>query len=104
MLLGPKVFGVHSGFFQRSECKLKKNEFGIRKIFASWRAKHEAWYMVNMKKNKIKTCTPQFFINQFLVWGTISTVLLTAHIFGVPKQMPRWTFGVRLTYNASLID
>ena len=47
------------GFFWRSECKLIKNIFDIRKIFVS--AKYdEAVYIVNMKKNKTKTHTPQF--------------------------------------------
>ena len=36
-------------FFWRSECKLIENIFGIRKIFVSWRAKHEATYIVNTK-------------------------------------------------------
>ena len=47
-------------FFWRSECKLIKNISDIRKIFVSWRAKHEAIYIVNMKKNRTKTQTPQF--------------------------------------------
>ena len=37
-------------FFWRSVCKLIKNIFDIRKIFASWRDKHEAIYIVNIKK------------------------------------------------------
>ena len=46
-------------FFWRSEHKLIKNIFDIRKIFVS--TKHaEAIYIVNMKKNKTKTRTPQF--------------------------------------------
>ena len=36
-------------FFCCSECKLIENFFGIRKIFVSWRAKHEATYIVNTK-------------------------------------------------------
>ena len=49
MYLGSKIFGVHSGFFLRSECKLIENIFGIRKIFVSWHAKHEATYIVHTK-------------------------------------------------------
>ena len=48
MYLGPKFFGIHSGFWL-SECKLVENIFGVRKIFVSWRAKHEATYIVNTK-------------------------------------------------------
>ena len=37
-------------FFWRSECKLLKNIFDKCKILVSWRAKHEAIYIVNIKK------------------------------------------------------
>ena len=47
-------------FFWRSEFKLIKNIFDLRKIFVSWRSKHESINIVNMKKNKTKPHTPQF--------------------------------------------
>ena len=56
--------------------------FEKRKIFVSWRAKPEAIYIVNIKKNKTKTRTPQFSL---LI--SFTTVLLTVHIFGVPKHI-----------------
>ena len=52
MYLGLKIF-EHSGFLV-FRVQTNKNIFDIRKIFVSWRAKHEAIYIVNIKNNKAK--------------------------------------------------
>ena len=48
-VLRPEVLRHTFRFFWFSECKLIENIFGVRKIFVSWRAKHEATYIVNTK-------------------------------------------------------
>ena len=81
-------------FFWRSEFKLIKNIFDLRKIFVSWPSKHESIYKVNLKRIKQSLIHHSFLFKLvFFVLRAIFTVLLTAHIFGVPKQMARWTFG-----------
>ena len=71
-------------------------------MFVSLHAKHEAMYIHSLRK--IKTHTPQFSLeNSFniFVWhNNVYSFLNCFYIFGVPKQMPRWTFGVQLTWNA----
>ena len=48
MYLGPKFFGIHSGFLA-FRVQTNRTIFGIGKIFVSWRARNEATYIVNTK-------------------------------------------------------
>ena len=85
---------MYTQVFWRSEYKLIKNIFDIRNIFISWCAKHEATYILTYSKTK--THTPQFsllIIFLCLAYKIYSFIDLSYHTFGVPKQMPRWTFG-----------
>ena len=66
----------------------------------SWCAKHEATYILTYSKTK--THTPQFsllIIFLCLAYKIYSFIDLSYHTFGVPKQMPRWTFGVQFKEN-----
>ena len=84
-------------FFSVFGVLTNKKIFGQRKMFVSWCVKHIATYIVNMKKNKIKTHTPQFSLLIRFLCLACNVYSFTAQLFGVPRQVQWWTFGVQLT-------
>ena len=88
MHLGPKIFGVHLGFF--SACGVQRNEktFGVRNLFGRWRAKLNAAQASNiifLHVTDVKVHDLQLFDTTFVEVSGGPVPLHPPHFSGVQK-------------------